>query len=410
MKCRSSRRSGFTLVELLVVIAIIGILVGLLLPAVQAAREAARRMSCSNNFKQIGLGLQNYHSTYKQLPMHGSGSKRIDGITYPHGHEHHNYNCLRLSYLVGTLPFIEQQALWEQIANPLAIDYNGNAWTPPYPSMGPTPWHGNYRPWSTQVPTFRCPSDSTVPGTGKPGFSNYAACMGDAVFEQKGGIDENGTSAGGSWGEEDSKRWARGTFHQRHFTKFRDIVDGLSNTVACGEILVGDRTYEASSHPIHGRDGGTFWNYPPNHWEQYLDPERPQYWDVDRLGIGHADTQVEGDNDHLVGTRWADSMWPYTSFNTIRPPNSYSVFRWEGGSGMIAAASRHQGGAHILMCDGAVIFITDSIESGDQGRVPLGDPDPVYGTGGAGRKSPYGLWGALGTKNGTETIVEQLNQ
>ena len=68
-------KAGFTLVELLVVIAIIGILVGLLLPAVQAAREAARRMSCSNNFKQIGLAIHNYHSAYKQLPIHGAGTE-----------------------------------------------------------------------------------------------------------------------------------------------------------------------------------------------------------------------------------------------------------------------------------------------------------------------------------------------
>ena len=75
MTLRKSMSGGFTLVELLVVIAIIGVLVGLLLPAVQAAREAARRMSCSNNFKQLGLGLHNYHSAFKQLPTQGWGSK-----------------------------------------------------------------------------------------------------------------------------------------------------------------------------------------------------------------------------------------------------------------------------------------------------------------------------------------------
>ena len=94
MNVRSNR--GFTLVELLVVIAIIGVLVGLLLPAVQAAREAARRMSCSNNFKQIGLGLHNYHAAYDQFPMQMGG-------TYAGGTANMNHN-FELSWLVGLLP------------------------------------------------------------------------------------------------------------------------------------------------------------------------------------------------------------------------------------------------------------------------------------------------------------------
>ena len=89
----SKHNRGFTLVELLVVIAIIGVLVGLLLPAVQAAREAARRMSCSNNFKQIGLGIHNYHSAYKQLPKHGTGTNEEPHARTDSALE--EYNCLQ---------------------------------------------------------------------------------------------------------------------------------------------------------------------------------------------------------------------------------------------------------------------------------------------------------------------------
>ncbi len=105
------RSGGFTLVELLVVIAIIGVMVGLLLPAVQAAREAARRMSCGNNFKQIGLGLHNYHAAYDRFPM-GSGGTGTDASAAT------TTNQRRLSAFVALLPFVEQQALWEQISNP----------------------------------------------------------------------------------------------------------------------------------------------------------------------------------------------------------------------------------------------------------------------------------------------------
>ena len=120
--CSAPRwRKGFTLVKLLVVIAIIGVLVGLLLPAVQAAREAARRMSCSNNFKQIGLGMHNYHAAYQMFPSTWDGST-------PNGYRV-NLN------LVGILPFIEQQALWEQLSNP------SQQGTTNFDPMGASPGH-----------------------------------------------------------------------------------------------------------------------------------------------------------------------------------------------------------------------------------------------------------------------------
>ncbi len=132
-------------------------MVGLLLPAVQAAREAARRMSCSNNFKQIGLGIHNYHAAYDRMPKQGSGPKAMNQTgqwwnetTFVHEH---------LSALVGLLPFVEQQAMWEQISNPF-INSNppvaGNASFPAFVTTHEIVNDNlaggrNYTPWYTEI-------------------------------------------------------------------------------------------------------------------------------------------------------------------------------------------------------------------------------------------------------------------
>ncbi|WP_431192229.1 DUF1559 domain-containing protein [Rhodopirellula bahusiensis] len=399
MKQRGAQQ-GFTLVELLVVIAIIGVLVGLLLPAVQAAREAARRMSCSNNFKQMGLGIHNYHSAYNKLPKHKSGTHVVGGTNYTHNRGY-------LSVLVGILPYVEQQGLWEQISNPFGFDRNGNVFTPPYPPMGGGPWLNEYQPWLTQVPMYRCPSDPVVPAGAQVAFTNYAVCVGDAFFEQQhNGFDDGNGGAentNGTWGAVAGNRWARGTFHGRNFTGFRDILDGLSNTVMCGEIVVGNGNREIFSS-IH-RDGAVA-DLPPSHWETagVIDPERPQYW------LPDAPANWDGDPNHQRGRRWADGRPTYTTFTTIRPPNSYNVCRGEGNFGIYTAASRHQGGCHVLMGDGAVKFITSSIDAGNQDHVAYGrDNNDGRGVnGGVGRESPYGLWGALGTKGMKEVISTEF--
>ena len=293
-------RNGFTLVELLVVIAIIGILVGLLLPAVQAAREAARRMSCSNNFKQIGLAIHNYHSAYKQMPRHGTGTTQnvvnylgssgdSGGTTDGSGNGGGN-NGSRLSMLVGLLPFIEQQALWEQISNPSNQKTSGNlatgqSWNP----MGPLPEQSEYKPWVTNVPGFRCPSD---PGEGLPGLgrTNYGASLGDSVDYQNDSVFRAPPPAF-IWRQDSSQAQrdrasSRGAFSMRVDRKFRDVLDGLSNTIAAGEMKtdLGDR--DISTHMAAG--GGDPHSNPPSggilenpgiaQISNWVDPERPQFW------------------------------------------------------------------------------------------------------------------------------------
>jgi prepilin-type N-terminal cleavage/methylation domain-containing protein/prepilin-type processing-associated H-X9-DG protein len=394
MFMRSYRiKQGFTLVELLVVIAIIGVLVGLLLPAVQAAREAARRMSCSNNLKQLGLGLHDYHDAFKVLPQQSGGTKETAG-----GGES---NRMYLSFLIGVLPFVEQQPLWEQISNPNPYDLSNAIISPVHPAMGPAPWAGNYQPWATQVQSYRCPSDPTTKTAGLNGFTNYVACVGDAIFEQHhNGFNNNGVpSTDGTWGSVAGNRWARGVFHGRNFTGLRDILDGTANTIMASETQVGAGTREITNM-IH-QDGAVATTAPGAYATSgVLDPLRPLFW------ADSPASNVDTNPNHGRGRRWADGRPTYTTFTTIRPPNSYNVCRGEGNFGLYTASSRHPGGVHILMADGAVKFITDSIEAGNQMHIPYGrrQAPSTDDNAGAGKKSPYGLWGALGTEASKELL------
>ncbi|MBB3208867.1 prepilin-type N-terminal cleavage/methylation domain-containing protein/prepilin-type processing-associated H-X9-DG protein [Rhodopirellula rubra] len=394
MSRKHFNQRGFTLVELLVVIAIIGVLVGLLLPAVQAAREAARRMSCSNNFKQIGLGLHNYHAAYNMLPMNFGGTDNEGGTGWTQNNE------LQASFLVGLTPFVEQQAVWEQISNPMSVGRDGSALSPVFPAMGPIPWHTNYTPWMTQIGTFRCPSDPTVPGANEVGFTNYAACHGDSFWEQTNvGIEANGNSHGdATWGESNTKKYARGVFTAKHFTRFRNILDGLSNTLMCGEIVVDNGQREIVGTAI--RAGDDSHNLSPGSWATNtaatpaIDVERPQFYTYE-----HGEFDVP-ERDRGRGRLWTSGRENSSRFHAIRPPNSYNVMRWWDNHGMWGASSRHQGGAHVLMGDGAVKFITDSVDTGDQNALPIGP-----GGRGLGEESPYGVWGAAGTIASKETLT-----
>lgn len=221
---------GFTLVELLVVIAIIGILVALLLPAVQAAREAARRMQCGNNLKQMGLGLHNYHDTYKSLPIGllgvGPGQPGFGTFDDDDG----------FGWACQILPYVEQQALYDRISPngiPSVFErfHTGSPAPLPTPPSTPTtqPWPGA----ETLLSVYKCPSSilpAQVPATFNiPGMGSRTVHR--AWWVGYGTNDYKG--AGGSCHGDNG-------VIQKHLEvpggrKFSDIIDGLSNVIMVGE-------------------------------------------------------------------------------------------------------------------------------------------------------------------------------
>ncbi|WP_145170247.1 DUF1559 family PulG-like putative transporter [Rubripirellula lacrimiformis] len=402
---RSGLPKGFTLVELLVVIAIIGVLVGLLLPAVQAAREAARRMSCSNNFKQLGLGLHNYHSAFNQMPVHGTGTDdgSDNGQNWWTGYTTNNH--WRLSALVGMTPFLEQQALWEQISNPNSQRTDGNTGAAigttinPWPAMGPTPEQLQYLPWATEVPTLRCPSD---PGVGLPslGRSNYASCMGDSFWRAQHGELDPDVGPNSSWAQE-SRSANRGMFVRHKSMRFRDVLDGLSNTIAMMEMTtdLGDNDTRTigKKHPS-GQGGQTEIRDNPHICQELamIDPLRPRFW----LAGNDFEVATKG-----RGFRWADSQNMQSMSFTILPPNGpICIPHDSNGPSITTGSSRHQGGIHVLMGDGAIKFITDSIEAGTQTNPVVWISGTAANKNASGAPSPYGLWGALGTRASKEVL------
>ncbi len=340
---------GFTLVELLVVIAIIGILIALLLPAVQAAREAARRTQCVNNLKQLGVGLQNYHDVNNSFPPMKGGTTSSYPSTPPT-----NYG--RASGLIALLPYVEQQAMYDQI----------RAGDASYPPFGPAAWSG-WTPWNHQVPGYLCPSDPRPSPTGNAiGEHNYAFNLGDTV---------------------NNNCWAtstRGMFAQTIGVKISQVLDGTSNTIAMSERVRANFSI-GGKVPALAREGTQ-----TNMANIITSPGSCLGTVTGTLFT--VPTTVKG----RFGTLWTDGQAEHVAFNTILPPNGPSCVidansNSDSPSGVYAPSSYHPAGVNAVMVDGSVRFINDSINTGSLASSTV-----------SAGPSPFGVWGAMGTKDAGE--------
>ncbi len=358
----SRMRKGFTLVELLVVIAIIGILVGLLLPAVQAAREAARRMSCSNNMKQIGLAVHNYESTFKVAPRLATRGRTNWG-------QDASWNGF--SPHCQILPYIEQGNVYNQINFEDTLD--NDAHYPHYAYRPPT-WNAagtktTPKPGlagaltcqqlgGTKVPAFLCPSDPPYVFADWTSNNNYGFSSGSCL----------------GWNNEPT---LNGFFRRFRYTGFNDIIDGLSNTIMLGEFVKGDGTGTTFTRAGDFATIALPSGFPRTFWTE---AQLTQYGQLTATGAGQ---------NSEAGNFWFAPGHYNTAINTLAPPNwqfnSASIDTGCNGcqgdhDGVFPARSRHAGGAMHAMGDGSVQFISSTVsvptyqalgsaKGGDQGTL-----------------------------------------
>nr|WP_162006720.1 DUF1559 domain-containing protein [Roseimaritima sediminicola] len=322
---------GFTLVELLVVIAIIGVLVGLLLPAVQSAREAARRMQCSNNLKQLGLAIQNYHDTMNAIAPLRDRNDVIYGS---------DWNTQIISWRARILPYMEQQPLYDR------VDFTIPHW-----------WSGNQRPntnWTiapTVVASFRCPSDGGNGNvnwidpagnkqTGHPSNSNYGATNYFACTGPDAQLRWNGKSLGFFDGIRYQGPTRRGSTRD-----FGSITDGLSNTIAFSEGIIG--------HPRINEN-------PSANASGTYAAQAATYTQTDNLCAGNPSTS----STNARGNSWLRGYSANDlSFSTLMSPNSdlwdcHKNSNWA----MYAARSQHPGGVLVGVGDGSVQFMAETVD------------------------------------------------
>jgi prepilin-type N-terminal cleavage/methylation domain-containing protein/prepilin-type processing-associated H-X9-DG protein len=373
-------RPGFTLIELLVVIAIIGVLIALLLPAVQSAREAARRAQCTNNLKQIGIGLHNYHSSHNVFPPGRMTPDRL--LSGAQATSYTNYNPFNtLANPVGSwtgffsvhchiLNFMEQNNAYDamnfMLPNRSAIMSGG----------GVVPSSHNYTAFALAQATFLCPSDANT--------SNNGVAENNYRYNFGGSTPYAGASSASAQLTFTEPFGGNGAFTIARAFGVSGFRDGVSNTVVFSERTKGSGGNMAIEFP--GRSDIVTWQNRSQTFtidQLFADCGAPAARRIDSFNFNSMSRFLPG-SDFANG--WPFAWYSATMYNHVAPPNwqGMDCGNWSaipdtpGEHAIVSARSEHPGGVNALFGDGSVRFVKNTVD--------------------------VRTWRALGTRSGGEVV------